>query len=60
MFVNRGMKTELGEHRKSVCVCVCVCLCVVAHINAIVYMHINGVYVSVGLTGRHIERNIFD
>lgn len=26
-------------------VCVCVGVCVVAHVNAIVYLHINGVYV---------------
>lgn len=46
----------------------CLYVCVVAHINSIVYMHINGVCVCVcvclcvcvGLTGWHIQRIIFD
>lgn len=60
--LNREIKLELGDGDTSVYAysCVCVCVCVVAHINAIVYMHINGVYVCVGLTGRHIQRIIFD
>lgn len=38
----------------------CVYVCVVAYINAIVYRHLNCVYVYVGRTGWHIQRIIFD
>lgn len=38
----------------------CMYACVVAHVDAIVYMHINDVYVYVGSTGWHIQRIIFD
>lgn len=61
--LNHGKKAELGDgdaRTEEKCECLLVCMCVVAHINAIVYMHINGVYVCVGLTGWHIQRIIFD
>lgn len=60
--LNHGMnlENETQERRRRVCTLICVYMCVVAQINAIVYMPIDGVYVYAGLTEGHIQRIIFD